>query len=213
MRDGDNYGVLPGHMHLNDSFDRQTLESAMVFGAPPDPALGVVHVASHFFIGESERDSFLLLGNGARLTVEDFRKGIGKGEFDLGSVDLLTLSACNTAYASDTADGRELESLAKITEAAGARAVLASLWSISDVSTAIFMQRFYEIVAQTGVDRATALADVMREFIANRIGGNDADKSIVAETARRGMLVDVNGAFDGYSRPFHWAPFVLLEGH
>lgn len=55
----------------------------------------LLHVASHFkFVPGDETRSFLLLGDGKQLTLEQIRKGRG---FRFGGVDLLTLSACETA--------------------------------------------------------------------------------------------------------------------
>ncbi|HEX9941061.1 MAG TPA: CHAT domain-containing protein [Thermoanaerobaculia bacterium] len=56
--------------------------------------------------------------------------------------DLVTLSACDTALGREMG-GEGLVGLTRAFQYAGARSVLASLWSISDVSTARFMQSFY----------------------------------------------------------------------
>ena len=53
-----------------------------------------MHIASHFnFAPGTSADSYLLLGGGEKLTLADFQAG----RYPLGSVDLLTLSACQTA--------------------------------------------------------------------------------------------------------------------
>jgi CHAT domain-containing protein len=56
--------------------------------------------------------------------------------------DLVTLSACDTALGREMG-GEGLIGLTRAFQYAGARSVLASLWSIADVSTARFMQSFY----------------------------------------------------------------------
>ena len=56
--------------------------------------------------------------------------------------DLVTLSACGTALGREMG-GEGLVGLTRAFQYAGARSVLASLWSVSDVSTARFMQSFY----------------------------------------------------------------------
>jgi CHAT domain-containing protein len=158
----------------------------------------------------SEADSFLLLGDGERLDVTAIKEGLGS-EFDFGDIDLLTLSACNTAYLNKGAGGQELESFAAVTQEQGARAVLASMWPILDSSTALFMRRFYELSVVGGLPRPDALAQAMRDFIEGKIDPADLG------TVSRGST-DVaeapaaNGAFSGYTHPLHWAPFILLEG-
>ena len=56
--------------------------------------------------------------------------------------DLVTLSACDTALGREMG-GEGLVGLTRAFQYAGARSVLASLWSVADVSTARFMQSFY----------------------------------------------------------------------
>ena len=56
--------------------------------------------------------------------------------------DLVTLSACDTALGREMG-GEGLVGLTRAFQYAGARSVLASLWSVADLSTARFMKRFY----------------------------------------------------------------------
>jgi CHAT domain-containing protein len=56
--------------------------------------------------------------------------------------DLVTLSACDTALGREMG-GEGLVGLTRAFQYAGARSVLASLWSVADLSTARFMQSFY----------------------------------------------------------------------
>jgi CHAT domain-containing protein/Tfp pilus assembly protein PilF len=61
--------------------------------------------------------------------------------------DLVTLSACDTASGRE-AGGEGLIGLSRAFQYAGARSVLASLWAVSDRSTAEFMRRFYAALKQ-----------------------------------------------------------------
>lgn len=56
--------------------------------------------------------------------------------------DLVTLSSCDSALGQEIG-GEGLIGLTRAFQYAGARSVLASLWSVSDVSTADLMKRFY----------------------------------------------------------------------
>lgn len=56
--------------------------------------------------------------------------------------DLVTLSACDTALGKEMG-GEGLVGLTRAFQYAGAHSVLASLWSVSDRSTAELMKRFY----------------------------------------------------------------------
>jgi CHAT domain-containing protein len=151
----------------------------------------IVHIASHFTLmpGDIE-NSHLLLGDGTPLTLEKFR-----GEnFRLDNVDILTLSACDTAIELEVWAGREMEGLGVLAQKKGAKSVIATLWRIADESTGIFMPHFYSMMLQEeGVTKAEALRKTQIEFI-------------------KGNLINTNSNedFPTYTHPYFWAPFVLM---
>jgi CHAT domain-containing protein/tetratricopeptide (TPR) repeat protein len=69
--------------------------------------------------------------------------------------DLVTLSACGTARGKEMS-GEGILGLTRAFHYAGARSVLASLWEVSDASTAALMKTFYRHLAD-GVPKAEAL--------------------------------------------------------
>jgi CHAT domain-containing protein/tetratricopeptide (TPR) repeat protein len=74
--------------------------------------------------------------------------------------DLVTLSACDSAMGSEMG-GEGLLGLTRAFQYAGARSVLASLWSVSDLSTADLMKRFYgHLRAGKAKDEALQAAQV-----------------------------------------------------
>ena len=76
--------------------------------------LGRAHF--HYAPGGTEADSFLVLGDGTALSVQALRQG----DYPLADVDLLALSACQTAMGSPGADGSEVEGLAVVAAPWGA---------------------------------------------------------------------------------------------
>jgi CHAT domain-containing protein len=176
-------GFIEGTSKLDDQFTLEAFQDAFVRPASGPRNSKIVHIASHFQFSEREGNSFLLLGNGASLTVKEIKdNGI---VYDFGDVDLLALSACATGYASGlSAQGQDLESFAAVAQQKGVRAVLATLWPVADSSTAAFMERFYRLQIEQKMPRARALAAAQKEFITS------------------GMSTR--------SDPFFWAPFVLL---
>ncbi len=124
-------GVLDGKAMVDEEFTVATMTIELRRRYP------VVHIASHFaFQPGNEAASFLLLGDGGRLSLAEL-----KGFPNLFSgVDLLTLSACNTASGAPGADGREVEGFGVIAQRQGAKAVLATLWPVSDASTPMLMR-------------------------------------------------------------------------
>ena len=77
--------------------------------------------------------------------------------------DLVTLSACRSASGTVRA-GEGLLGLTRAFQYAGARSVLASLWSLGDASTLWFMERFYGELAR-GVPKDEALQQTQRAAI------------------------------------------------
>ncbi|MFY9825058.1 MAG: CHAT domain-containing protein, partial [Thermoanaerobaculia bacterium] len=77
--------------------------------------------------------------------------------------DLVTLSACGTGLGRD-AGGEGLIGLTRAFQYAGARTVLASLWGVSDHSTAALMTRFYTKL-RAGSPKDVALAEAQRELL------------------------------------------------
>src|SRR6185369_14977904 len=77
--------------------------------------------------------------------------------------DLVTLSACDSAMGSEMG-GEGLLGLTRAFQYAGARSVLASLWSVSDASTADLMKRFYGYLRQ-GKTKDEALRAAQTDLI------------------------------------------------
>jgi CHAT domain-containing protein len=203
---GGDEGLLDGSVTLDEGFTRRALSGGLVFGDAFTPELGVVHIASHFSLAPTEADSFLLLGDGERLTVADLRGGFGI-DMDFSEVGLLTLSACETAFGRAGADGSELESFAAIAQGAGARSVVATLWPVADGATAALMEEFYAR-QRGGAALDLALAESQRAFLS---GAPVAEgRRLRSGAALRAARPDP--AFPGLTHPFFWAPVVLLEG-
>ncbi|MGC5198249.1 CHAT domain-containing protein [Aphanothece microscopica] len=201
-------GLLDGVALLDDAFTRDSLAEALVFGDGFTPELGIVHIASHFKLGRTEADSFLLLGNGDRLTLADLRAGFGI-DLDFSEVGLLTLSACETGYGGGS-DGAELESFAAVAQQEGARSVVATLWPVEDASIALFMEGIYARQMSGGVPLADAITATQRGFLAGdpQVGGLTLRAAEALEPATLQPLAD----FPGYTHPFYWAPVVLMQG-
>jgi len=188
---------VPSRVYLDGEFTADALRQAL-------PANSGVHIASHFVLRSGAgQDSYLLLGDGQKLSLAE----LGDERYRFDGLDLLTLSACETAVPAGTDDtGRELEGLAWLARQRGAHNVLASLWRVSDQSTATLMRDFYAALAQ-GKSKPQALRQAQLRQL--RAGRQDA-----ANRAGRGLtpLDAASPAATGESRdhPFYWAGFILL---
>ena len=197
------HGGVKGVTHFDEAFTADSVREALTQRVP------LVHVASHFkFNPGTETDSFLLLGDGKRLSLRELREA----GYNFRGVDLLTLSACETAVGGGAdANGREVEGFGALAQQRGARAVMASLWPVADESTAILMQNFYRLRAQGGdMNKASAL----RQAQLLLLQGKHALTEASAKTNRG--LTSAPGerstpdAKAPYAHPFFWAPFILM---
>ena len=145
----------------------------------------ILHLAAHGVLNSARPDqSFIQLSPSK---TDDGKTDDGKlrvGEIyglDLSRVDLVTLSACQTALGEGEPDGSEISSLAQSFSSAGTPSVIASLWNVEDKSTARLMESFYG-----------GLAD-------------GKPKGIALQNAQITLLRDVKTR-----HPLYWAPFELL---
>jgi CHAT domain-containing protein len=123
-----------------------------VENALKETPVNIVHVASHGQFSSDATKTFLLTFDG-KLTMDRLDQYIGIFRFRDDPLELLTLSACETA----AGDDRAALGLAGIAIKAGARSALATLWSINDQSTAILITEFYQQLKDPSVSRAVAL--------------------------------------------------------
>jgi CHAT domain-containing protein len=130
----------------------------------------------------------------------DLRVGAGNGLLQVWEIfeqmhlnaDLVVLSGCETALGEE--DGGEgLMGLARAFQYAGARTVLASLWSVNDLATSELMIRFYKHL-RAGLPKDQALQAAQQELIQGPI-------EIVNETDERESR--------DFSAPYYWAGFQL----
>lgn len=171
-------GALAGEGFADAAFTAARFQE--VLHAPH--SYSVLHVGTHFSLrpGNAMR-SFLVLGDGSRLMLDTL------ATYDFTGLDLVTLSACQTAMGgARTDDGREIEGLSAIVQQRGARQVVASLWRVEDSSTAQLMRAMYQELAARPTDVATAL-----------------------QQAQRSVRTLVRNGQQPYAHPYYWAGFVV----
>ena len=174
----------------------------------------MVHLATH---GELDRLAPLksnlrftpTKGDDGKLTVEEV--------FDLRlQADLVVLSACETALARGYAGrpgslvssqqedqfpaGDELVGLSRAFMYAGAPTIVASLWKVSDDSTALLMGEFYKnlkTMPKAEALRQAQLTLMRAEIPLSGVRGLQVSPTEAGQTIRA-------------SHPYFWAPFILI---
>lgn len=200
-------GILSGTVRLDTQFSRDTLTHDI-----QSQQYNVVHVASHFALLPATPDqSFLLLGDGQPLMLS-----VMADDATLFSgVDMLVLSACDTASGGTDGDGKEVDSLGSVAQQDGAKSVLASLWPVADASTRLLMEAFY---AWHRDHPGTSKAEALRQAQMALLHGTVRETASDVIRAHRATMPDQLPDFVAfpvdpkvpYAHPYFWAPFVLI---
>ncbi len=141
---------------LNGDFTETQLQRTM-----EEQPYTVLHLATHGVFGGSPEDSFLLAYD-EKIDMNRLRALIGLSKHHREPLELLTMSACQTAIGDD----RSSLGLAGAAIKAGARSALASLWYVDDEATALMIRIFYHAWKQPGISKAEALQQAQKALIA-----------------------------------------------
>jgi CHAT domain-containing protein len=148
-------GLLPADILLDDGFRLEPLEQAL-----GNQRLNILHVATHGeFVGRSH-EGYLLTWDG-RLSLDELQDLVGVWRFRDTPLELISLSACETA----AGDDRAALGLSGIAVKTGARSALGTLWKVDDEAASLLVVDFYRRLGQEGVSRAAALRAAQREML------------------------------------------------
>jgi CHAT domain-containing protein len=120
--------------------------------------------------------------------------------------DLVTLSACETALGQELA-GEGIVGLTRAFHYAGARTVLASLWNVTDRSTAELMKRFYGGLKE-GLPKDEALRAAQIDLIRGSIRATEQDDE--ERGVKKLAKSEDEAAVGRYASPYYWAAFELF---
>ncbi|MEE3716968.1 CHAT domain-containing protein [Tumidithrix elongata RA019] len=142
----------------------------------------IVHFATHSeFKSGSPNDSYVLFGDGSKVTLAEIN------EWQLKDADLVVLSACQTGVGS-LGNGAEILGFGYQVQRAGAKASIASLWTVSDGGTQLLMEAFYGSLKKGNVSMSASL--------------REAQLSMIRRPINKGAI--------NYNHPYYWSAFVLI---
>lgn len=213
QENSDAKGIYPGKKFLNKSFDFFTLRDNLTNRQ-------ILHIATHSeFVPGRAYKSFLLLGTGEKLAIPDIETWL-----NLRDVNLVVLSACETALGGPGLDGREISGIAYYFLNSGAKTVMASLWRIDDLSTRLLMEQFYQNLAKGTITSPVTKAEALRQAQLALLNGKSTTETPVSNESSPQKLTSAailpsnqeaktnssttNKSY--FSHPYYWASFLLM---
>ncbi len=187
--------LWPGDFFLNQDFTVKSMQTARTH-----KRYGIVHLATHGeFKSGDLKNSYIQLWD-TKLSLSQLSSlGLHKPP-----LDLLVLSACNTALG----DAEAELGFAGLAVLAGVKSALGSLWYVSDEGTVALMTNFYGQLRNTSVKvealRQAQLAMMRGEskIVNGEITTPQGNFPLPQELAKLG---DVD-----FSHPYYWSSFTLI---
>lgn len=187
--------TIPNTTKLIDS---QFSRTAVI---PNLKANNIIHLATHAaFVAGSPNNSFILLGNGDRISLREV------ADWDLPSVSLVVLSACQTALGDKLGNGIEILGFGYQLQRAKVRASIASLWTVSDGGTQELMAAFYTALKTGQISHAEALRQAQVAMITGNKTVLGKPRGLIKIVPRPNLPPPSNQL----SHPYYWAPFIMI---
>lgn len=140
-------GMYKGKQLINEDFVVKNLQQQL-----KSEDYNIVHIASHGLV-ESNVENTFVLAYDEKITMNRLAELVGLFRFRKSPLELLTLSACETAAGDDQA----ALGLAGVAVKAGARSALATLWFIDDAVASDLIGEFYQQLKNPTVSKVRAL--------------------------------------------------------
>ncbi len=151
--------LYPGAVVLKN----QNFVATEVEGEMEEKPFSIMHVASHAEFNKDISKTFLLTYDN-KLDMNAIEKLLAPTKFRKNAVELLTLSACQTA----AGDDRAALGLAGVAVKAGARSAVATLWLVNDPAAALLTSTFYSNLKNPTVSKAKALQEAQMLLLKDR---------------------------------------------
>ena len=139
----------------------------------------ILHLATHGQFSSKAEETYILTWDD-RIDVNELERLLKVREETpkLIPIELLVLSACKTAQG----DNKAALGISGIALKSGARSTLGTLWSVSDESTTLLINKIYQEIAISPQNKAQILRKAQLQLIKS----------------------------EQFNHPYYWAPFVLV---
>ncbi len=184
-----------GKRFLNQDFTLATLITQKQQFNP-----GILHLATHaqFNAGAPDRSYIQLWDTQIRFNQ------LRSLQLNNPPIDLLVLSACDTAVGNPDAE----LGFAGLAAALGVRSTLGSLWDVSDIGTLALMSEFY-IELKTAPTRVEALRRAQLSLLTAKVKIENG--SLITTQGKFPLPINLTSARTiAFTHPFYWSAFTLV---
>jgi CHAT domain-containing protein len=151
--------IYPSETLIDEGFTLKELQRKMT-----EEQYSIVHIASHGKFGRDAKNTFVLTYDD-KLKLNDLEALIRPSQYRGRPVEMLVLSACQTA----AGDDRAALGLAGVAVKAGARSALATLWFVNDQSTSMLVDEVYrQLRSSPTISKARALQAAQIKLLSDR---------------------------------------------
>ncbi len=169
-----NQGKLVVSQLLNEQFTQSQFQQAI-----NTTSIQILHLATHGEFSSRPEGTFLLSADDHVINVTELERIFReRNQQQSKTIDLLILSACETA----AGDQRATLGISGVAVRAGARAAIASLWTLDDEVSVAFTNNLYKKLIDPNLTKVQALREAQLEL--SRV--------------------------DGYQHPRYWAPYIFV---
>ncbi|MEM6502897.1 MAG: CHAT domain-containing protein [Cyanobacteria bacterium P01_C01_bin.89] len=162
----------------------------------------IAHLATHAVFRDGDpSNSFVQLWGDEQLGLD----AIASLNFHSPPLELLVLSACQTAFGNPSAE----LGFAGLSVQSGAKSVVASLWQVSDAGTLTLMSEFYEHLGDIPT-KAEALRQAQLALLRNEV---TAVKGSLAGTSQGDFNIAeqlTDSSATDFAHPYFWSGFTLV---
>ena len=186
--------LIPGKAILNRDSTIENLKLQHQQGE-----YNLIHLATHAeFNPGSPKNSYIEFAD-SKLSLDQ----VQQLNLDNPPVDLLVLSACQTAVGNKQAEF----GFAGLFLQVGAKSTLASLWDINDLGTTILMTKFYQSLKSNSL-KVKALQEAQVAMLKGKVYFQQSQLRSQDIISRLQDLPE--NEFINLSHPFYWAGFTLI---
>jgi CHAT domain-containing protein len=181
---------------LNQDFTIDRLQKSLQEKSP-----SIVHLATHSFFRAGKPENSYIEFWDDKLALNN----INTINWNSPNLELLVLSACQTALGDDDAE----LGFAGLALKAGVKSVVASFWNIDDAATLVLMSEFYRQLGQTSTK-----AEALRQAQLKMLRGELTTELETLGISRGAIAIPeslTNLGSSDFSAPHYWAAFTMLS--